>query len=282
MLAIAAIAAFLVLGATVASANPPSDAGPMAKVFGDEFNASALDTSVWTPGWRSDATISGPMTGSCVSRDNVSEGGGALTLSMTPSASSCSSWEGSASRSNTGGLVESDPTDGVSGHNPGFMYLYGYVEWSVYLPAEPGCTVTTTPAATARGCIDADPALWTMAPGHDIEIDTLERGYGTMQNGTSDMGFGCPNTPYNNGSAFVQPIPTSCKATSNGSNLAGNWHTYGALWTPSGVRFYYDGAYIGSGVSGVGATQNPHALIMDIIDRTTPGITNRTVSMRVD
>ena len=259
----AAVVAVLVFGVPVSAADPPAVAGTMTPVFADDFDANSLDRAKWTPGWFSDAAVSGPMTGKCVATSNVTQDGtvtpdGAkvLRLKLTPSASAC----GATIATDTGGLVESSPGDGVAGH-AGFSFTYGYVEWRAKLPSRS--------AACTAICIAATPQLWSM-PGtpvfHNFEIDALE-GYG---------GDACWNT---HGSdvdpgtvPFDVPPPGCVSATPTWVN---DFHTYGALWTPSGVSFFYDGAYRGSGRPGVHSTPDRQFLVMDLINTGSPVTTTK-------
>jgi hypothetical protein len=273
----AVLAAALAVGAPVASANPPGDAGPMTQVFGDEFNGNGLNTAVWTPGWMANSANSGPFGleanggggaktghgGACFSNSNVSQpGDGRLHLKLTVADSQC----GALHPTETGAAVESRPGDGVPGHS-GFAYTYGYVEWYAMMPQGVSSECPSPPF-----CIGTTPQLWTMSimPGsdlnlHDAEIDTME-GY---------HGNACPNTHgfYHSGTGNPwtnPPDPGQCRP---GSTLNNTWHTYGALWTSSGVRFYYDGQYIGLQTPWITLAPSPgqdkpEFLAMDIVNFT--------------
>jgi Glycosyl hydrolases family 16 len=243
-----ALVAILSWAAPVASAAPPAAAGPMTPVFGDEFGGLGLNTSIWTPGWLSGAEITGPMTDRCVARSNVSQlGDGLLRLKLTLPDSAC----GSTNATETGALVESSTADGVSGH-VGFSYNYGYVEWNAQMPAGTGgCGGPAT-------CIGATPQLWSMPDVHDFEIDAME-GY---------HGQACANTHGWVADPGTQPFGAPPTVCAPGAPLTTAFHTYGALWTPNGVAFYYDGQKVGDGRPGIHSTSNHQFLVMDIINQT--------------
>jgi hypothetical protein len=249
VLAASALVALFAVGAPVASAAPPAAAGAMTQMFGDEFNAPSLDTSVWTPGWLSDAAITGPMTDRCVAKGNVTQANDVLHLKLTLPNSAC----GSTTATETGALVESSPNDGVAGHS-GFSYMYGYVEWRAQLPAGNAACPTTS-------CVAATPQLWSMPSEHDFEIDTAEGNGGTA----------CFNTHGYNvdpGTVTFPPVAPAGCATASPLSLVTAFHTYGALWTPDGVAFYYDGQLVGPGRAGVHSTPHSQFLVMDLINYT--------------
>ncbi|MCW2985311.1 MAG: hypothetical protein JWR63_2881 [Conexibacter sp.] len=189
------------------------------------------------------------MSDRCVARSNVSQlGDGLLRLKLTLPNSACGS---ATTATETGALVQSSTADGVSGHS-GFSYNYGYVEWNAQVPAGTGgCGGPST-------CIGATPQLWSMPDVHDFEIDTIE-GYHGQACWNTHGTVTDPGTP-----AFDAP-PAGCVP---GAPMTTSFHTYGALWTPSGVAFYYDGLKVGDGRLGVHSTASEHFLVMDIINLT--------------
>ena len=103
---------------------------------------------------------------------------------------------------------------------------------------------------------------------HDFEIDTLEGG--DVFGGPG--GKGCWNTHGRLTDPGVTDFgvpPTACVP---GTPLTTGFHTYGALWTPSGVTFYYDGVQVGVGRAGIHSTASQQFLVMDIINFHHPAI----------
>lgn len=241
---VVACAAALVVGVPVASADPPTSAGPMRQVFADGFGS--LDSSVWERGWGSDAAITGPMSNRCLASANVSVVSTLsdtflrLQLTRLPSGqtTTCTDPSGSATAGWLGGLVDSQPR---SGH-PGFTYRYGYVEWRARTTQSP--TGTECGLGSAGHCIAGLPQLWSMDTNHNYEIDTLEGQHGKACYDThppSDAPAQCQGpAPYNDG----------------------GWHTYGSLWTPSGTDYYYDGAPVGH----LDTVPTSQFLVMDMIE----------------
>jgi beta-glucanase (GH16 family) len=236
-----AVIAVVRVDAAAAQAEPNGVPGSWQLEFDEEFNSSGLNTSVWTPGWQHGGN-SGPVSEQCYSQANVSQpGNGYLYLEVTPQKTPCSA-EGKNYDTDTGGLVESNPSDGVPGH-VGFSYSYGYVEWRVNVP---GVGATGCPKG---GCLPDWPALWSMPPLHETEIDTLE-GLKSLEKGSEGPGQACYH--------FHPPFPAGIGKCLPGS-YAG-WHTYGADWEPGRVTYYYDGAKVGEEPTNGNST--PQFLIM--------------------
>jgi hypothetical protein len=212
--------------------------GTWALRLNEEFSSAGLNTGLWTPGWQHGG-ISGPMSSQCLSSANVTQpGSGYLLLQLRKESNTCESTK----VENTGGLIESNPSDGVSGHT-GFSYLYGYVEWRAWLPGvEPkglGCP--------KGGCLADWPAFWSLSSTNSNEIDTME--------GLGGLGQAC---------FHIHPPPGG---EGPGSCLSGSyagWHTYGAEWEPGIVKYFYDGAQVGEVGSGV-LNGTPQYLIADIV-----------------
>lgn len=150
--------------ALAASARPrvgPPGLG-WTRVLSDDFSRPSLNRSLWTPGWFGTG-VTGPVNtaeNACYDSSLARvPGDGSLHLSLVPRESTC----GGSTRSYTGALVSSDPSDGVTGHR-GFQYTYGYLEVRAYLPA------------AGPGVIANWPAIWSDGQSWptDGENDTME------------------------------------------------------------------------------------------------------------
>ncbi len=224
------VIAFVAVHVAVAVAGPPS--GNWTQTLNEEFSANGLNTALWTPEWPS-----GAVSGQCTSPSLVSQpGNGYLYLQVRAQESTC----GGTKHSDTGALVESNPADGKSGHT-GFLYTYGYVEWSVYIVGWGG----EAQGCPKGGCIPDWPALWSFPENEENEIDTMEGLHGKA----------CHTWHHH-----VSPIEET-QGCQSGS-YAG-WHTYGVDWEPGKLTFYYDGAKVGEEVKSSYINSTPQYLIMD-------------------
>jgi beta-glucanase (GH16 family) len=118
-----------------------------------------------------------------------------------------------------------------------FSQTYGAFEAKIDLPATPG------------GAVADWPAFWLDGMGHwpvTGEIDIVE----------GLMGHACYHFHYEQNGAPTGP--GGCTSTGPG------WHTYGAVWTPSSITYYYDGVKVGEITSGV--THSPMYLILNFTD----------------
>jgi hypothetical protein len=184
-------------------------------VFDDEFTTdSMLNTKLWAPVWFSNGSTS---NGTAMDSSNVSVSGGYLNLEATTNG--------------TGGLVSTNPSDGVSGHT-GFQYAYGYAEAKIYLPAS-GSSIANWPAWWTDG------QAWP----EDGEQDIME-GLG---------GSACYHFHYGTGSG------SSTGGCGSGSYTG--WHTFGADWASGIVTYYYDGVKVGTTTAGI--TSESQYLILE-------------------
>ena len=184
---------------------PDSLGAPTDLVFDDNFDTGSLNTSVWAPEWFSDGSTS---NGTVMDSSNVSVGPDGLALQLTANG--------------TGGLVSTNPDDGVAGHS-GFQIAPSpgkpvYIEFEATLPG-------------ASGKVANWPALWLDGQTwpEDGEIDVMEGlgGYAAyhIHFGTSGEGSEGPGA---------------------GVNDAAGTHTYGVLWTTTSITFVYDGTVVGT------------------------------------
>jgi hypothetical protein len=234
----AALLSLVQPAAAQAEPQPTGVPGAWALRLNEEFSGSSLNTALWTPGWQDDASISGPVSGQCLSPANVTQNGnGYLYLQVRAQHATC----GSSTVEDSGGLIESNPSDGVAGHS-GFSYTYGYVEWRAYVPG-----VSPPGRGCAKGgCLPDWPALWSLSSTNTNEIDTME--------GLETLGLACYHLHKESYG------PGACLSGS----YASAWHTYGSEWEPGVVKYFYDGAEVGH-ITTEAVNGTPQYLIADIL-----------------
>lgn len=137
-----------------------------------------------------------------------------------------------------------------------FSQAYGYFEMRAQLPAEPGTW----------------PGFWLLrADGHwPPELDVVET-YGA--NPTALVSS--VHTGLNGGDTFQQVWTSQ-------PTLVTGFHTFGALWTPQTVTFYYDGDAVGQLATPSDMQGAMYPLIALAMSRDVPGITGHANSMLVD
>jgi Fungal fucose-specific lectin len=252
-LALALLAlAFFTASEAKAEFQPVGVPGQWTQIFGDEFEGSQINTAVWTPEWAPG------ISGRCTLRNNVSQSEEVMHIKIKPWTSACQAGTGYLS----GGAIESNPHDGVLGHN-GFAYLYGYVEWRVRIPGFDG---SPTCGATLPGCIFNLPQLWSFSAQRqkyngENEIDVME-GLSipiakTADPKTQSSGRACFHYHLWN-AAYGDPEQGQCVGGTK--NYAG-WHTFGVDWQPGQpLKYYYDGEFVGA-ISAIGLQAYPQYLI---------------------
>ncbi len=213
----------------VGSRQPLGPGGSWNLKFADEFDGSSLDLSKWRPNWLagSDTARTPPVNSaelSCYDPAQVRVSGGMLHLTaerLSSPRSGCVLRNGS-SASYASGLVQT---------NSDYRFTYGYVEARMFLPG---------PSSRPENW----PAFWTNGQSwpRDGEIDVME------------VLGGEPRWHYHNsggsqGSRFDLISPKA------------GWHTFGALWEPGRITFYYDGREVGSTTQGV--VSAPHYIILN-------------------
>ncbi len=177
------------------------------------------------------------QNGTVMESSNVSVDGNGLELTLNSNS--------------TGAIVSSNPSDGRSGHT-GFQVAPTpgrpvYVEYRATLPA-------------AGGQIANWPGLWLTGQTwpQTGEIDVME-GFGTSQ-------------------YHIEYGPSS-HAVSNPGGVGGTapgTHTYGVLWSTTGVTFVYDGVVVGSEPAPL---SGPMYLVMEN-SLGSPGVLGATMTVR--
>jgi hypothetical protein len=223
---------------------PSSLGAPSKLVFDDEFNTGSLNTKNWAPYWFSNGAAQNDGT---FSSSNVSVDSNGLELNLNGS---------------SGGLVSSNPNGGAS---TGFQITPNsggsvYVEWEATIPGGNGQTYNW-------------PGLWLTGQSwpQTGEIDMME-GFGDFE---YHIEYGPPGSSFGSG--------VSNPGGSDGSWTTGQ-HTFGLLWTTSGVTFLLDGNVVGninepSASNSVGSLSGPMYLIMENGpgNNASPGSTTMTV-----
>ncbi|MFY9934628.1 MAG: glycoside hydrolase family 16 protein [Streptosporangiaceae bacterium] len=248
MVIAAAAIAFALRGSSTSSAGPAPLPGAWTLKFDSEFSGSGLETSMWSTGWYGSG-VTAPVSDQeddCYDPSQVSQGGGALSLTLTRKSENC----GNGDARYAAGLVST---------NGKFSFTYGLVEARVWLPAASGKPgeVANWPAVWADG------KTWPT----DGEIDIAEaiggRLCGHLHNAASPQGIGAGGG-------------TGCPAGS----YTGGWHTFAVNWEPGNITFYYDGRDVGSVTSGV--TSAPMFLILDYATGGAGGPAQAPATMKVD
>jgi beta-glucanase (GH16 family) len=223
---------------------PAGVRGDWALKFDDEFDGASLNTAKWSTGWYGSG-ITPPVNNledNCYDPAQVSEGGGALSLSLVQKSENC----GGGQEDYAGSLVS---TAGK------FSFTYGLIEARVWLPGVPG-----NPGQVANW-----PGVWTDGQNwpDDGEIDIAEGIKGRVC-----AHFHGPERPDGLGAGGGTGCP--------GGNYANGWHTFAADWEPGSVTYYYDGVDIGRVTSGV--TSAPMFVILDYA---TQGTAQAPATMKV-
>ena len=215
--------------ASAGSRQPLGPGGNWTLRFADEFDGSSLDLSKWRPNWLggSDSERTPPVNTaelSCYDPAQVRVSGGMLHLTaerLSSPRQGCVLRNGSPAQY-ASGLVQT---------NSDYRFTYGYVEARMYLPGPSGHPENW-------------PAFWTNGQSwpRDGEIDVME-----VLGGEPRWHF--HHSGGSQGSKFDLVTPKA------------GWHTFGALWEPGRITFYYDGREVGSTTQGV--TSSPHYIILN-------------------
>lgn len=136
-----------------------------------------------------------------------------------------------------------------------YTFTYGYVEASIYVPADSSGTPTNFPAFWAVGT-----GTWPSTG----ELDVME----VLHSCGPGVGYHFQSDAGNPGWCPTLPAPSG-------------WHSFGAEWAPGVVTYYVDGRQVGQITSGI--TNSPMYLILDnCVDPTCGGSVLTPASMLVD
>jgi beta-glucanase (GH16 family) len=209
---------------------PTGVAGDWMLAFDDEFNGTGLDTAKWSTGWGGGTGITPPVNSSeddCYDPAQVTEGGGALSLSLIRKSESCG--------------ISAQYAAGLISTNGKFNFTYGFIQARIWVPGAPG-----DPDYVANW-----PGVWTDGQNwpEDGEIDIAEGIGGHMCAHFHDAAHSSQGLGAGDGTGCPSGVYT------------GGWHTFAANWEPGIITYYYDGHDIGSVTSGV--TSAPMYLILD-------------------
>ena len=220
----------------VAPMTPASLGAPTHVILDEEFNTGSLNTSLWSPNWFVNGTT---QNGTVMESSNVSVGANGLNLKLNSNS--------------TGAIVSSNPNGGAG---TGFQVAPTaghpvYVEYTATLPSS-GSAIANWPGLWLTG------QSWP-ATG---EIDVME-GFGTSQ-------FHIEYGPAGSGFGSGVQNPGGVGGTTAGT------HTYGVLWSTTGVTFVYDGVVVGSETA---ALSGPMYLVMEN-SLGNPSVLNATMTVR--
>lgn len=211
---------------------PVGVAGTWSLRFSDEFEGTQLDLTKWRPNWLAgnDTDITKPVNSAEVAcYDPRQLAVAGGVLTINAAQRPCVDNAG-RSYQYASGLIESHDR---------FDFTYGYLETRMYIPA--GAPVAPNwPAFWANGAGD-----WPSTG----ELDVMELLQGDacyhFHSDTTAAG-GCPKLTQVSG-----------------------WHTFGALWKPGVVTFFYDGSEVGRLASGI--TDSPMYLVTNLAIAPKPG-----------
>lgn len=200
------------------SASGSGSSGYGAPEFDDEFNGTSLDTVNWIPGRRDGQ--GGTCTSNCAGYNppanggneietfndatQLTESGGSLNLTATQSGSS---WKSAA-------------VEMVNGEN----YTYGYFEARIKVP-------DPTQAWTAFWLSSGENNTWPP------ELDIFE----FAENGNQPTFNNHGQLNANNYNGYNLDGWPDNEHYGSASTDFTQWHTYGMLWSQSGIKLYLDG-----------------------------------------
>lgn len=222
---------------------PLGNPGTWHLVFRDEFDGSALNTSVWTPTWfgPSDTSITKSVNWgdsavvNCYDPANVTVHDG--TLDIKSEQRTCTTWDG-YKYSWASGIIDSRQR---------YDFTYGHMEARVWFPPD-----NTTPVNWG--------GFWA-------------NGYSWPSTGEIDVGETLPNTCFNFHYSGGQLGPT-CPSLADPSG----WHVVAADWEPGSLKGYYDGHLIQTWTGSAITTAPMYLLVtMDIKTTRTPTATHMLV-----
>jgi beta-glucanase (GH16 family) len=218
---------------------PPTTSGPTAGktlAFASTFGGGALDTGRWAPCYPWFKTLLAGCTNFgnsqeeewyLPSQDQVSGG----ALHMVAEASPTQGW------TRTGGSKTYAYRSGMVTTFSSFQFTYGYVQVVAKLPGGAGTW----------------PALWLLpeTEAWPPEIDIMEN-WGTAASFRATLHWATGSSDKQLGQTIATP-----------ANLSTTYHTYGLLWQPGSLTWYFDGTAVFS-ITGGNVPSQPMYFLADL------------------
>ncbi|MFT4049940.1 MAG: glycoside hydrolase family 16 protein [Solirubrobacterales bacterium] len=214
--------------------------------FSEDFDGVALDTTRWND-QRYDSldqevagtpALSRPFNiaeGAAYGKDNVSVGGGALSLTLEDTRAP--GYEGPLERST--GMVNTKDR---------FSFKYGYVETRAWVSDCEGCWPTFWILPAAEGAWPPEIDIFEY-----INLTIYSKKYPHSVFHWAPDGPDGDHQYEHHPEAGDAPSPLQewmvTRPAGESGNFMGQWHTYGMLWTPDYVEIYFDGK-LGARVNG--------------------------------
>jgi beta-glucanase (GH16 family) len=198
-------------------------------LFDDEFDGTSLNTAYWNQCYPESFSSWGCSNDSSIDlewfwKNNVSVANGYLNLTAMKQQEHGYNY--------TSGMIA---TGGSPLHQPGFTFLYGYMEMSAQFPPGKGMW----------------PGFWLLPidATSAFEIDALE-----WQGGVPDLDYATIHW----GSDSSETVYYT------GDNLSAGFHTYGLDWEADSVTWYFDGKVIKTFTNASEICNVPMYVIVDL------------------
>jgi beta-glucanase (GH16 family) len=197
-------------------------------LFDDEFGGTTLNTTYWNACYPESFSSWGCSNDSSIDlewfwKNNVSVSNGMLNLTALKQQEHGYNY--------TSGMIA---TGGSPLHQPGFTFLYGYMEMSAQFPSGKGMW----------------PGFWLLPiDGSAFEIDAMEwqGGRPNLDYATIHWGSDSDETVYY-----------------TGADLSAGFHTYGLDWEADSVTWYFDGKVVKTFTNSSEICNVPMYVIVDL------------------
>ncbi|MEQ9460426.1 MAG: family 16 glycosylhydrolase [Phycisphaeraceae bacterium] len=227
--------------ATPALASPPSG---YRLLYADEFNGSTLDTLKWDYNYPTHFPLSGQAHNhnAYMVPEHVSVSNGSVHLLATQGTPA-----EAPNRVQQGGVWRDlDFTSGAINTSETLLFQYGYIEARMKM----------------SDAIGTWPAFWTLqTDGWPPEIDIME--YPISSEDETNRYY----RTYHYGEDWRDHRSAGGYWHNHTQSLADDYHTYAVQWTPSQLKFYFDGVQIGGAINNNGGILNyldgPNYLILN-------------------